>query len=281
MRLKPLNLSVALALMLGAVPALAQDCQSYVGQSVTPQSIDAVMAHFSQIEPKGEFESTAEYQARLMRGIGNVGPLLISKIPDGRNLYDRNGRGDYFQYDADRQVMRVISYAFDNQNFDHNDIWGYGGPLYRSGDYTGRFYNVDVVVSETRRPAGSYQGSNAFGVSRQVRRIASTMNVIYERPLDINRRGGGSLFPAEFGTDRPLGEIPMAPSEAMRLKNTMGIAFVVVPQAPYYVQRTGYPSRATIDVPQEVTRTTRVLFADIQCALLLDGSRVLAAFATQ
>jgi hypothetical protein len=261
-------------------PAQAQDCESYVGQSIQPQNIDEVMARFSRIQPKGEFESTADYQARVARLTAGTGRLIIGKVPDGENPYDRAGRGHYFRYDADRQVMRVISYAFDNANFNERDIWGYGGPLYQAGDYTSRSYNVDVVISENRRTTGSYRGTNAFGVSAQVVRTASTMNVIYERPLRSYAEGG--LFGQRGGTNDPLAEIPVSPGEAMRLKNSMLTAFVVVPQPPFYVEHTGRPSRPTIGMPEEVTRTTRVLFADIQCALLTDsGNRVLAAFRTQ
>jgi hypothetical protein len=266
-----------IALTLVATPAAAQECQSYTGQTVAPTTIDAALARYSTMTPRGEFESTTEFEARRARASGGSGPLIIGKVPDPLEYGDRSGRGDNFRYDADRQVMRVVAYAFDNMNFDHNDIWGYGGPLYSAGDYTSRFSNVDVVITQIERVTGSFRGSNAFGVSRQIARINRTMSVIYDRPL---QGLGSGLFP-NLDTDQVVGEIPMNPTEARALKSTMTVAFVVVPREPFVVSATDGPSSATINNPQEVTVLTRVLFGDIQCALVLDPrGRVLASYLT-
>lgn len=253
------------------------NCASYAGQTVAPITIDAAMARYAGMTPRGEFESTAEFEARRARA-GGTGPLIIGKIPDPERYGDPNGRGDFFRYDADRQVLRIISYAFDNKNFTMDDIFGYGAPMYREGDYTPRFSNVDVVISETNRPLGSYRGRNAFGVAATVIRVNRTLSAIYDRPLPGTSEG---LFP-HVGPDNVVGELHMDPVTARHAKLTMRVAFVVVPKEPFVVSHTTSPSTATIDNPQEVTVTTRVLFADIQCALLLDErNTVLGAYETQ
>lgn len=268
-------------LLIAAMPAstVAQECSSYIGRTITPVTIEAALARFSGLTPRGEFETTADFDARRARTIGTVGPLIIGKLPDGRsNGSGQAGRGDFFQYDADRGVMRVISYAFDNSNFSHENIWGYGAPLHREGDYTSRWSNVDVVITETNQTTGSYSASNAFGATRTVTRISRTISAIYDRPLPGT--GAQGLFPG-LGQDNVVGTIAMTPEEARYNKFTMTVAFVVMPHEPFVVASSVNQFRPTIERPTDVTVTTRVLFADIQCALVLsDRGTVLAAYVT-
>lgn len=271
----------------GAASAQGQ-CASYLGQSVTPISFDAAVARYAGLTPRSEFETTAEFEARRARQTGGTGPLIIGKIPDPQDYGNRAGRGDYFRYDADRGVMRVVQYAFDNVNFDTDVIWGYGQPLHRDGDYTSRMTNLDVVISESERVTGSYIGTNAYGVRARVLRTIKTVNVIYERPLtSMSDDGLFRLLPRARSSigipvgDPVVGEIPMSPAEARVLKNTMTVAFVVVPKEPFFVTGQRRRGGATIDFPRETTLNARVLFADIQCGLVLDPrGRVLASYAT-
>lgn len=251
-----------------SAPAQAAECKSYVGQAVSPTAIQTAIAKMSKLTPRSEFESTAEFASRRGQALGGLGPLIISKRPDDG--------GKHFRYDADNQVMSVGSYAFDNANFCTECIWGYGQPLHDPKDRTSRHDNIDVVISESEVSSGSYVGMNAFGVSTKVWKRSRTVFVIYERPIE--KFGDNVLFENE-GPDQTLGKLPMSPTKAKALKNAFRLAFVVVPKEPYVAVGARGPSSPTINSPFEITTTTKVLFADIQCGLITGPDDVvLAAF---
>jgi hypothetical protein len=259
--------SIAAALSLAAsAPAIAQDvCARYQDMIVAPITIQSALARFANVPTeKGEFETTAQFAARQAAAVGGaVGPIIISKEVDPQ----------YIRYDADAQRLTIQTYLFDNANFSHDVVFGYGTPLHDRVTYSA-LYNTDVVISQSETPAGSYRASNAFGANVEVTRIRRRTFAVFEgqsAQSGLFANGGGPV----------LVQVSMPPAQAQTIKPQLRIAFVVTPRSPYIARGTGAANRPSISYPFEITEEVTVLMADIQCALLTDsGNRVLGAFPT-
>lgn len=246
----------------GAGNAREVQCASYTGQVVSPSSFEQAIALSNAPEPKGEFETTAAYQARVA-GSGGAGPIIISKKPEDSK---------YLEYDADRQAFAVKSFFFHNTNMPAWEIFYHA----ENGVTASTMSNIDIVVSEQEKITGSYSAQNGFGAKTNVTKIFRTIKGVFERDA---RSYSETLFPGE---DAIVGYIPMAVEAARAFKPQAKAAFVVTPKAPF-VTRAEFPyGKTTIQNPTDVTIGATVLHADIQCALLLDaGNKVLGAFETR
>jgi hypothetical protein len=241
-----------------------------VGKAVSPTPFETIAFRFANAKPKGEFETTAEYKKRLAElQAGSRDPLIIQKPPTDRK---------YLVYDADKHSLAVKTSAFD---------WG-GILLSRAIDNTefknqlrvGVLDNVMAVVSQSQRPVGTYQGSNAYGATRRVQREVWTTQVIYDRTVG-NEEG---LFPGGDSEPYIAGRVPLSPADAERLKPIITLGFVVLPKPPYLIQGSYQPpfGRPRYDNPREIIDNFTILIADIRCGLVLGPSNlVLAAFQTR
>jgi len=79
-----------------------------------------------------------------------------------------------------------------------------------------------------------------------------------------------------------LGTIPMPPSAAQVAKSKMQFALALTPRPPFLVTGTGLGSAPTLDDPHQIPDSQdffRVLIADVDCGIVLDGSsKVLAVY---
>jgi hypothetical protein len=144
----------------------ANTCLSYQDQIVQPITIDAALARFKNATlTKDEFETSAQFEARQRAALGDhISPQIISKEVDPQ----------YIQYNADTQDFVVQTYLFDNANISYS-VLGYPGPI-----KTGLMSNVDVVISETETPAGSYEASNAYGAKATVVKVDRVTKGIWD-----------------------------------------------------------------------------------------------------
>lgn len=244
-------------------------CASYVGNTVTPQTFSAVVNSLGIVSPRGEFETTAQYQARIASA-NATGPRIISK-----NIEEQR----FIQYDADNSRLRIQSYAFSNRQIDY---WGAFYAARPPGLEASTSSNIAVLISQVSNPTGTYLAQNAFGARWTVTRVSRTSDAIFERRAGIGTRGSDRLFRNDNGgVDSFIGELRLSPDEAQRLRPQLRIAFVVEPRAPFLVTGTHQPGEVTIRNPFDTTETFRVLIADIQCGLLMDNTnKVLASFPT-
>jgi len=250
--------------------AKAQDqCASYVGTTIAPISFDSATSKFGKLQPKGEFETTVQYEARKAAALqGSTGALIISKAPEDRK---------YIEYNADTQKLRVLSYAFHNSNFDPWTAF-YSAKIDKSVLDANTSGNYDVVISQTDLPTGTYTGTNSFGAKTRIVKVTRTTKAIFDRkaPSILN----DYLFPAA-AKEPVVGEFSLPPAEAAVLKKTMKLAFVVVPKEPYLVRSTSSRGRPTIQNPRDITENFSILIADIQCGLATDASnKVIGAYPT-
>ena len=253
-------------LLLGASPALAQShdvCKSFQEQVIQPITIDTALARYkAAVLKKDEFETTVQFQARQQTAVGtSTGPIIISKVVDPQ----------YIKYDADTQEFTVQTYLFDNQNMNY-DVLGYPKPI-----GAGIVGNVDIVISETEMPSGTYEASNSYGAKTTVVKIARVTKGVWERSFpsmtnDLFQNGASGAN---------LVTLKLPPEQAKAIKGQLRIAFLVVPKFPYIVHGVGPVGRTTVARPIEITNDLTVLTADIQCAFLTDGAnKVLGSFPT-
>ena len=240
-------------------------CADYLGQTIAPKTFDEAIMSFANLAPKGEFETTAQYEDRKKSALaGILGPLLISKAPEDRK---------YFQYDADAQKLRIITYAFQNTFFDTPSAFFVAGSKIDASTLE----NIQVVISRVDQPTGSYVAQNGFGASARVISVKRTTAVIFDRKANF----GEPLFPTAKGSPYVVGELTLVPAEAQALKPNLKLAFVVVPREPYLIRGSKPGSVTTIQNPIDVTENFSILIADIQCGLVTDSTnKVLAAYPT-
>ena len=267
---------LGLVAVVGAVAfignANAQDqCSSYVGQIVAPRSFDAVAASLSKIPTKGEFETTAAYEARKAAAIGaNSNNHIITNTPEDRAA---------FAYDADSQKLRILDKAF---GYDIGNI----GMKFITSDskikYSTR--NLDVTISETERPVGTYIGSNSFGAKARITKVDRVTKGIFdgEAPSRFSDFAANYLFATTGQNKDVVGELALSPSEAQALKPTLKLAFVVTPKDPFLIQGSHSVGETTIADPVDITNRFSILIADIQCGLVMNATnKVLAAYPTK
>ncbi len=231
-----------------------------------------LVAAFGSLGPKGEFETTADYEARRNASVGTAArTVIIPKQPEGL---------EYFEYDADAQKLKVLSYAFDNTGL---DVWSafYAAELYGKIDVN-TFGNVEVVISREENPTGSHVASNAYGATVDVLEIAWTTRAIFDRQGDGTSGLDYGLFPSADNSPYVVGELSLAPAEAQRLKPTLQVGFVVTPREPYLVTGRHKVGKTTIQNPRAITEDFSILIADIQCGVVMDSSdKILMAYPTR
>lgn len=261
--MKSVGLAAIAAISIGTTAQAQSQCDGYIGQTVAPKTLDQALLSLNAPAPKGEFETTAAYQARVASA-GNNGPLVISKKMEDPK---------YLEYDADQQVFKVQKYLFDNTNWPAWEAFYHAKNGVKASTSSGS--NLDIVISSNDTPTGTYQAQNGFGARTTVTKITRTIKVIFQ--------GEGRYGEDLFLTKEPaLGTIPMSVDQARTFRQLAKIAFVVVPTAPYVTRANYLWGETTIDSPTEMRINAIVLNADIQCALLTDNlNKVLAAFPTR
>lgn len=248
-----------MALLAPAPSAAQRTCDDYVGRVVQPQTFAAATAAFARIAPKGEFEPTADYDARRAAAIGKAGtPLVIAKAPEPGSL----------TYDADAQAWRIGAHAFGHSHFDfwRADLAAKGVELGASHDR-----NYGVVVARADAPAGRYAAVNGFGARFTVQRIRRRTAAIFDRPRDAQ-------LPTEPpGVFEDLAPLPMHAAEARRLKPLLRLALVVEPKAPYYAGGMHLAQTPTFGAPERIEEHFAVLVGTLRCGLVLDDKNTVRA----
>ena len=267
----PTSLSVALVLCALPAAANAASCESYVGQTLAPQTFAAAVARVAALTAKGRAETAAEYESRKAAALASAsGPLVIAKDQEVQK---------YLAYDADAQKLQIIEYAFHNKYFSTKKAFaaaGYPGTSSEEGS------DYKAVIEQTEKDVGSASAGNSTG-AKKLGKLQLTSKVIYERAAPSRDDDWVEhLFPAAVPKPHFVGALPMTLAEATALKPQLKLAFVVEPKAPFFVSgRLKY--RATPHLEEvDITEDFQVLVADFQCGLVLtDTGKVLGAYPTE
>ena len=243
-------------------------CAKFQGQLVKAVDIDEVLAPFKNLQPKGEFETTAEFNARTSTLFGARAnkEYIIKKTPDNADKF--------IVYDADAGELIITRWAFSNINLDIFSAFSAAKPA--GVKYS--INNIKVVISAVEKTTGTHVKSNAYGKSVDIITVDKATKAIFVREA---KNVDDSLFPSASRSPYIVGKIKMPPDVAKKVKPEIGLAFVAIPKEPFAAFGIDRSGEATISHPIGITETFSILIADIKCGLVLDvDSRVLAAFQT-
>ncbi len=267
----PTGLSVALLLWALPAAANAASCESYVGQTVAPQTFAAVVARVAAIAAKGKGETAAQVESRKAAALASAsGPLVIAKEPEAQ---------EYFEYDAAAQKLGIVEYAFQNKYFNVKKAFsaaGYGGIASETGT------DFQAVIEQAEKDVASPSAGNSSG-AKQVGKLQLTSKVIYERAAPYREDDWVvHLFASAAPKPHFVGTLPMTLAEATALRPRLKLAFVVEPKAPFFVSgRLKYGATPHLE-EVDSTEDFQVLVADFQCGLVLtDAGKVLGAYPTK
>lgn len=211
MRMEPGSLSISSSCGLKA---------DWVTPNFQSTNIAEALKAFKAIKPKGEFETTADYNNRVTKELG--GPENFSQCA---TLWDGSGR-----YDADKKRMNFEVMPFTKI---------YYGKAETAYSFIGVIQNVSV---------DTYNGSNAFGVSKSVTRTRRAQQGVAftSKSFEAAMRAVGAKFDYEWFNF----SLPMAAEKAKAVSKdlTLAVAYTWVPS--YRVTKMTYKS-PTLDSPSE------------------------------
>ena len=256
------------ALTAGHVANARQDrCSDFTGQTVKPETFAQVVAAIGNVAPKDEYETTAQYRARIAAASPGAQRIISKEVEDRK----------YFEYDADTGMLRIRSYAIQNKEMNY---WSAFYSAHPDGLKASTLSNIAVVVSSSDSAAGNYEAENSYGAKVTVQRLNRTTDAIFEREA---KNFDEKLFALTIGgpVASYIGQIKMTPAEAQAIKPQLRVALVVAPRAPFMVLGRHQPGETTRQYPFEINETFQIMIADIHCGLLMDGAnRVIGAYAT-
>lgn len=244
-----------------------------------PSTFDEVFAEVRKIPRfKDEFETTNQFDDRQASAMATCARHYLIEAPVDHK---------YVRYDADAQVLSVVTYALTNtraSDGELNSLFGHGSELRASGQvlgYSTISSNIAWAFPRDQRDVDTYDGSNAFGATLKITKQQGIARGVFEREgtlkenvwtekAESNAHGTPTVDPVAF-------EVRTDPSTAKSLKNGgLRAALLVAPRAPYYV--TGVDRFSpTIRAPFDRTTDVRYLIGDLQCVALFDPSGKLIA----
>lgn len=249
------------------LPASALDVCPTPEKLLQPaRSFEDVLAAMPSQAPKGEFESTAAYEARRS-----------TARPPSEELVEIRLLSD-FKYNADRQAFEYFEYAFGSITM-LDDLNGLSSEARAQFNFDYK-RPVALSVRYERKTVGSYEGQNAYGATSTVEKVQTTQQIIFD---NLGRKGlnGDTPF-AEYKDykERYL-SIPVSIDRAPAVKSQLRAVALIAPKAPYSAAgfRLSSPTRS---LPIEATSNVLIMFADIKCVGVLDGEgQLLVSWSTR
>jgi hypothetical protein len=234
-------------------------CQRYVGTVVAPTTFDTLAQALPTIAAKGEYETTAQYEARKSAALsGAPSALSVLVVPTDR---------EFAEYNADSQALFVQAGAFQAGHYSSKTkaetaAWLAAGDELTKG--TGLF------IADKERVLRTYNAQNRFGATYRVS--------VTNRDTKALHLTTKKLFPfARWKTSPVMGlDLPLA--KAPQVRQTFKLALVLKPVAPYSLSGLFDEAPPTADDPTEYTDHATLLVAEPKCGLVLDRAmRVLAS----
>lgn len=246
-------------------------CEVQLGQTIAPIDAESAAVLNADVQPKGEFESSEQYKARLDAGGRQLPATLFVPV-----MLDKQ----YIKYDADAGKFIVEEYAIDNKNLSWNALQKNPRAPWVS-DLPMTNY-IDLVVKWAEVDEGQYAATNVYGAKVMVRQTLRRTIGILERPA----QGRESLFfPDSPWTGTPLppiAEIPVDATKAAAWRSNLRAAVLIEPRPPFVMQGIKDWGRPRFDRPQEITEKITAIIADIRCVVLTDEKNwVVASIATR
>lgn len=217
---------------------------------------------------KGEFETTAEFEARLSE-IKRPSAALVEVVL----------KPERFRYDADAEAFKVYIHEIDP------------GSAYQLaympkeletilGNYN---YSKPVQIRTNREEAdaGEYVATNAYGAETTVSESRAIEYVIFDNKGRNKLSSGDDLFTERGKYETATLSIPVPRDKAQETKSGLRMVTYVEPKMPWAAE-TSYRSKPTRQYPTDRRTTFRMAFADIKCVGVLNAEgELLAHWATR
>jgi hypothetical protein len=256
-------------LMAAGVPAFAQACPTPDLLSAKPKAFSEVFKTPSaNALKKGEFETTAEFEARKAALSGP--PQSVLSIALGN---------DAFEYNADAQQY-LVKLSRLGSNLTYSDLRGVPEDI---RELFGTFLStpIEFAVSKTETPMGTYEAQNGFGAKFTIEKRQETVLAVFEgRGRD---KGGAydNLFSVNESYKTSDRTFPISLAQAKEWAGKLSLVALINPKRPFFLKATRV-REPTASLPLDITSDVSILFADIQCiGVLGPNGDVLASWATR
>ncbi len=259
---------IAFSMALGA-PAFSE-CSTKVGARIELSAPALVAQKLSAAgDTKGEFETTAEFQARVATSHANATgqKIVVESTLDPENM----------RYDADGGRFELSQYAWANTSGSFDKLFPsgneYGVPPVSLIDET---HGLGLGVTE--KVVGTYQASNSYGNSVEVSRIDRIRYGLFDRVAKKDEATWSFEYPANGSyldnTYKHAGVfLTMDPATAKEIKPQLRVGVEFSPKKPFLANGTDY-WEPRIDRPTEISETIQAFIGDIACAVITDGQGV-------
>jgi len=216
-----------------------------------------------QVIHKGEFETTADFEAR--RAAVNDPPPLVVQVEIAE---------DAFSYDADQQEFRVFIPTLEASSLFRHDY-----RLAALKDILGDYQDGNPVQMKIREEAigeKEYEATNAYGATTLVTEKRSEEYVVFDNKGRRRLAGGDNLFEERKKYDTAYLHIPVPLDRAPEVKSQIAMVALIDPRAPMTAEA-DYRIEPTRARPRDYRTHYKIIFADIQCVGVLDGEGALLA----
>lgn len=238
-----------------AVPSNAQehDCQSKIGQTLSPLGYSEVLSTLSSVEPRGAYETSEAYQLRLAEATSqaDVEPVILRKPWLSSAPY----------YDADEGEIPFTAHNFGKLDRIFRSLFR---PQLRGTDSPLGFVISRETLSESTREA-----TNGFGATVTVEQTFENVFAIWEKPIDYDK---SPFRESPRQSYKPI-DLEVDPALARDIIEGGSAAFLFAPSGPFVSEGTT-ATEATFRRPMETISSVTVLHGDILCAFVLDSTDI-------
>ncbi|PKG37066.1 hypothetical protein [Psychromonas sp. Urea-02u-13] len=243
-------------------------CSGYLNKTVSPVSFSQAYKMLKVLEPKGEFETSADYKKKNSDSFIPNEILIFKKA-------ERNDGDNFIYYNADREELGIKQFAFNNMNV---GIW-------LASRNANPKVNIDMmsqnfsVIDRKKISSSVYSASNSFGVKVQVKETNYSVDVLVDpRKLHFLKSG---LFP-KYQDNEYLGALNVQPENAKLIKTSGNLAFVVKPISPYKTTSSWTFPEAKVNKPSQDNYEGNILVVNFKCGLWLNSqNKVIGAYSSE
>lgn len=226
-------------------------CQANVGKRVALVDFATVFASVPEFQPKGAYESTAQFEARMTNVTNQPVVIEVARDADAGLIYD-----------ADEQTLAVYDSAFGGGKGSYHSIRNKLAkkPQQLADDIA---FDIERVVASK----DSYSTTNGFGAQVQVSKTTYSTKVIWEAQIPWGKK--------PFTNQKSLivAQIPLSPNAAKDLVEKGLVALQIVPQ---FKTNGLWFTTATFQIPFETVHQQDVITGDIQCGYILHADSTVA-----
>jgi hypothetical protein len=257
---------VAVAAAITSVSDAAAQSACHASESLKGEAVSAaeLFDEFSkQSVEKGEFETTAQFEARKL-AIGDPPPVLVRV----------DVAVDRYTYDADQQAFQLFIPTLEPSTLYRSDF-----RLRGMKEVLGDYQNGNPVHMKLRDDDISereYEATNAYGATTLVTEKNSEEYVVFDNKGRRQMATGDNLFEVRKKYETAHLIIPVPLDRAPEVKSQLTMVALIDPHAPLTAEA-DYRISPTREYPRDIRTHYKILFADIQCVGVLDGDGTLLA----